>query len=149
MTFNEAIETTKIYSIAGLLKRGRILIATRPFRAPHHTISYAGLVGGGHYPRPGEISISHNGVLFLDEITEFRRDVLEVLRQPLEEKIITISRANSSITYPAQTFLVSACMQVLPKNLIDAVVTGSLCNTCQDRPDPQNEGTHMLHISIL
>ncbi|MGE5173639.1 MAG: YifB family Mg chelatase-like AAA ATPase [Betaproteobacteria bacterium] len=108
MNFDESIETTKIHSIMGLLKRGQPLIATRPFRSPHHTISDAGLIGGGQVPKPGEVSLSHNGVLFLDELPEFKRNVLEALRQPLEDGCVTISRAVTSLTYPASMMLVAA-----------------------------------------
>lgn len=108
MTFDEAIETTKIHSIMGLLKRGQPLIATRPYRSPHHTVSDAGLIGGGQVPRPGEVSLSHNGVLFLDELPEFKRNVLEAMRQPLEDGAVTISRAATSLTYPASLMLVAA-----------------------------------------
>lgn len=108
MSFNEAIETTKIYSVTGLLDRDKALIAGRPFRSPHHTISDIGLIGGGNTPRPGEVSLSHNGVLFLDELPEFKKHVLEVLRQPLEDGRVTISRALTSITYPSRFMLVTA-----------------------------------------
>ena len=108
MTSEEAIEVTKIYSISGLLPSGTSLIRQRPFRSPHYTISSAGLVGGGHTPRPGEISLSHRGILFLDELPEFGQSVLEVLRQPLEDKVVTISRAQGTVTYPASFQLVGA-----------------------------------------
>jgi len=108
MHFDEALETTKVYSIAGLVKNSRHLHSVRPFRSPHHTISYAGLVGGGANPRPGEISLAHNGVLFMDELPEFRRDVLEVLRQPLEEGVVTITRAGGSCAYPARFIFIGA-----------------------------------------
>jgi magnesium chelatase family protein len=107
LTLAEAIETTRVHSVMGLMD-GRALVTTRPFRAPHHTISDAGLIGGGTIPKPGEVSLSHHGVLFLDELPEFRKNVLEVLRQPLEEMRITISRAVGSITYPANVMLVAA-----------------------------------------
>ena len=107
LTLAEALETTKIHSVMGLLN-GAPMIATRPFRSPHHTISDAGLVGGGTVPKPGEISLAHNGVLFLDELPEFKRNVLEVMRQPLEDGGITVSRAVGSINYPASFMLVAA-----------------------------------------
>lgn len=108
LTAVESIETTRIYSAMGLLPAGQPLLATRPYRSPHHTISDAGLVGGGSTPTPGEISLSHNGVLFLDELPEFNRRTLEVLRQPLEDGTVTISRALASTTFPANFILIAA-----------------------------------------
>ncbi len=108
MALAEALETTRIHSVAGLLPVGEALITRRPFRAPHHTISDAGLVGGGAIPRPGEVSLAHGGVLFLDELPEFHSNVLEALRQPLEDGVITVSRAASTLTYPARLLLVAA-----------------------------------------
>jgi magnesium chelatase family protein len=113
MTLQEALETTKIHSVAGLLPDSEALIATRPFRAPHHTISDAGLIGGGTIPRPGEVSLAHHGVLFLDELAEFKKNVLEVMRQPLEDGTVTISRALLSLTYPAE-FMLAAAMNPCP-----------------------------------
>jgi magnesium chelatase family protein len=108
LTLREALDISRIYSVANALPVGEPLIKTRPFRAPHHTISHAGLVGGGHWPRPGEVSLAHRGVLFLDELPEFGTRNLETLRQPLEDHIITISRASGSLTFPANFILVSA-----------------------------------------
>lgn len=113
LTFNEALETTKIHSIAGKIEKETALITTRPFRAPHHTISGVSLIGGGRIPKPGEISLSHNGVLFLDELPEFNKDTLEVLRGPLEDKVVTISRVNASLTYPCN-FMFVASMNPCP-----------------------------------
>lgn len=108
MTLREALETTKIHSVVGLLGNGLSLLKSRPFRSPHHTTSYVGLVGGGAYPQPGEISLAHNGVLFLDELPEFKRNVLEVLRQPMEDRVVTIARAKQTIEFPASFMLVAA-----------------------------------------
>ncbi|HEU0012481.1 MAG TPA: YifB family Mg chelatase-like AAA ATPase, partial [Longimicrobium sp.] len=108
LTFDEALETTKIHSVAGLLGGGKALLVSRPFRNPHTTISDAGLIGGGPNPRPGEVSLAHHGVLFLDELAEYRRNVLEVLRQPLEDAKVTLSRAAVSLTYPSRFMLVAA-----------------------------------------
>jgi len=108
MTLDEALETTKIYSVTGLLPSDRPLVRQRPFRAPHYTVSHAGLVGGGQWPRPGEISLAHRGVLFLDELPEFSHISLEALRQPMEDGMVTISRAQGSISFPAKFMLIGA-----------------------------------------
>jgi magnesium chelatase family protein len=113
LDLHEALETTKIHSVAGLLGTEASLVTTRPFRSPHHTISDVALVGGGSNPNPGEISMAHNGVLFLDELPEFKRQVLEVLRQPMEERKVTISRARVSVEYPA-SFMLIASMNPCP-----------------------------------
>jgi magnesium chelatase family protein len=113
MTLDEALESTKIHSVAGTLPSGHSLCAVRPFRAPHHTISDAGLIGGGSNPRPGEVSLAHGGVLFLDELPEFRKHVLEVLRQPMEDGVVSLARAAVSLTYPAR-FMLAAAMNPCP-----------------------------------
>ena len=113
LSFDEALEITKIHSIAGILKSDVPLITTRPFRAPHHTVSGVSLVGGGRIPKPGEISLSHYGVLFLDELTEFNKNTLEVLRGPLEDRQITVSRINGTFTYPSN-FMFIASMNPCP-----------------------------------
>ena len=127
LSFDEALETTKIHSVAGTLK-DRGLITTRPFRAPHHTISGVSLVGGGRIPKPGEISLSHNGVLFLDELPEFNKNTLEVMRGPLEDKIISISRVNATLTYPCN-FMLIASMNPCPCGFL-----GSKEKTCTCSP---------------
>src|SRR5574341_1079686 len=116
LTIDEALDVTRVYSVADQLPAGTPLIQHRPFRAPHHTISHAGLVGGGNYPRPGEISLAHRGVLFLDELPEFAQKTLEVMRQPLEDKIVTIARAKGSLTFPAN-FMLVASMNPCPHGL--------------------------------
>lgn len=108
MTFEESIETTKIHSVAGLIDKNDPIITVRPFRSPHHTISSVGLAGGGTVPKPGEISLAHNGVLFLDELPEFKRDAMETLRQPLEDGTVTVSRVSGTVTYPSSILLVAA-----------------------------------------
>ncbi len=126
-TLEEAIETTKIYSAAGMLESNLALMTTRPFRAPHHTISDAGLIGGGQMPRPGEVSMTHNGLLFLDEILEFKRRTLEVMRQPLENGYVTITRATASLTFPAR-FMLAAAMNPCPCGFLNHPVKECSCS---------------------
>jgi len=113
LSFEEALETTKIHSIAGILPKNQPIITTRPFRSPHHTVSGTSLVGGGRIPKPGEISLAHYGVLFLDELPEFKKDALEVMRGPLEDGVVTISRVNATLTYPCD-FIFVASMNPCP-----------------------------------
>lgn len=152
LSFEEAIEVTKIYSVAGLLK-SKSLIKKRPFRAPHHTASSVSLIGGGRMPKPGEVSLAHHGVLFLDEVPEFKKDVLEVLRQPMEDEVVTISRLNATLTYPSK-FMMIASMNPCPcgyygdpfhectcsQNSIDRYLA-KLSNPLLDRID--------IHIEVL
>ncbi len=132
LSLEEAMETTKIHSVAGLLAANQSLVVRRPFRSPHHTISDAGLIGGGSIPRPGEVSLSHNGVLFLDEVPEYRKNVLEALRQPLEDRKVTISRATVSITYPA-AFMLVAAMNPCPCGYLSDPQHECRCSTGQIR----------------
>ena len=127
MSFDEALETTKIHSVAGLLSRNMPIITQRPYRMPHHTVSPASLVGGGRIPKPGEISLAHNGVLFLDEFTEFNKNTLEVLRGPLEDKVVTISRVNASISYPCN-FMLVASMNPCPCGFYGSKVKECSCS---------------------
>jgi magnesium chelatase family protein len=130
LTVDEALEITKIYSVAGMLASDAGLVHIRPFRAPHHTISSAGLVGGGAMPRPGEISLAHHGVLFLDEFPEFDRHTLEVLRQPMEDGTVTISRAAANLTYPARLQLV-ASMNPCPCGFLGDQGRACTCSSAQ------------------
>jgi magnesium chelatase family protein len=132
LSMDEALEVTKLYSVCGLLSPNEALITRRPFRSPHHSISNAGLTGGGTYPRPGEVSLAHHGVLFLDELPEFRRDTLEVMRQPLEDGRVTIARAQASLTYPA-SFMMVAAMNPCP------------CGFFNDRLKPCSCTPNMIH----
>ncbi len=130
LNLNESLETTKVYSTTGLLPADLPLMVTRPFRSPHHTISDAGLIGGGHVPRPGEVSLAHNGVLFLDELAEFRKNVLEVMRQPLEDGHVTIARAVTSLRFPA-SFMLVAAMNPCPCGFMGDSVKECICTPIQ------------------
>ena len=130
LSFEDAIETTKIYSVSGQMPQGQQIMKNRPFRSPHHTISDVAMVGGGTYPQPGEISLAHNGVLFLDELPEFNRSVLEVLRQPLEDRHISISRAKYSLDYPA-SFMLVASMNPCPCGYYNHPTKACVCNPGQ------------------
>ena len=130
ISFEESLEVTKIHSICGLLSKENPLIAFRPFRSPHHTITNVALIGGGKNPKPGEISLAHNGVLFLDELTEFNKSVIEILRGPLEDKYVTISRINSSVTYPCN-FMFLASMNPCPCGYYGSLEKECTCNEFQ------------------
>ncbi|MBI1938827.1 MAG: YifB family Mg chelatase-like AAA ATPase [Ignavibacteriales bacterium] len=130
LTFDEALETTKIHSVAGILQKEKALITERPFRSPHHTVSDAALIGGGSIPRPGEVSFAHHGVLFLDELPEFKKNVLEVLRQPLEDYKVTISRSKMSLEFPAN-FMLAAAMNPCPCGYFTDPTKECTCNTAQ------------------
>ena len=130
LTVEESIETSKVHSVMGLMGDNRALIALRPFRSPHHTISDAGLIGGGTFPMPGEVSLAHHGVLFLDELPEFKRHVLEVLRQPLEDGKVTISRAAATLSYPAR-FTLAAAMNPCPCGFYGDLARPCTCTPLQ------------------
>jgi len=161
LSMGEALEVTKLYSVAGLLSKDTSLVSTRPFRSPHHTTSTAGLCGGGAIPRPGEISLAHHGVLFLDELPEYRRDALEVLRQPLEDRVITISRAKAALTYPAAFTLIGS-MNPCPCGFYGDTHRQCTCGTAQvqrylsrlsgpllDRIDIHIEVPRLTHEELL
>jgi len=148
MTIDEALDVTRIYSVADLLQEDVPLVRTRPFRAPHHTISNAGLVGGGNWPHPGEITLAHRGVLFLDELPEFGARVLEVMRQPIEDKVVTISRAQGSLTFPANFMLVAA-MNPCPCGYFgDSVKQCTCSNTVITRYQKRISGPLLDRIDI-
>jgi magnesium chelatase family protein len=161
LEYSEALEVSKIYSVSGMLPSGKGLITRRPFRAPHHTASSVGIIGGGNIPKPGEISLSHRGVLFLDEAVEFPRNVLEVLRQPLEDKVVTISRAQLSVTYPAD-FILMLAMNPCPCGFRGDSIKKCVCSDSQvlkywsrlsgpllDRIDIQVEVTRLDEKEII
>jgi magnesium chelatase family protein len=143
MSLAEALETTKIHSVAGLLPRERALVASRPFRSPHHTVSEAGLAGGGSIPKPGEVSLAHNGVLFLDELPEFKRASLEVLRQPLEDGAVTIARAKMSLSFPSR-FMLAAAMNPCPCGWL-----GSPARQCRCTPHQVQGYLHRISGPLL
>ena len=143
MTLSERMETTKIHSIAGALPHETSLISSRPFRAPHHTISPSGLSGGGSIPRPGELSLAHNGVLFLDELPEFARSTMEVLRQPIEDGVVTISRVSGTVTYPCSVMLVAA-MNPCPCGYF-----GHPTRKCTCKPDQVNRYLNRVSGPLL
>lgn len=148
MTMEEALETTKIYSIVGQLAKDKCLITTRPFRHPHHTVSSIALVGGSSIPRPGAVSLAHNGVLFLDELAEFRRETLEVLRQPLEDGEVTISRARTTLSYPAQFMLVAAVNPCPCGFAFDPVIDCTCSSSTRDRYWQKLSGPLLDRIDI-
>ncbi len=148
MTMEEAIETTKVHSVAGLLGKGTVLVTEKPFRSPHHTISDAALIGGGTTPKPGEVSLAHNGVLFLDEVLEFKKNVLEVLRQPLEDGSVTISRVAHTLTYPSVFMLVGA-MNPCPCGFLGDDTKDCRCSPAQiDRYRAKLSGPLLDRIDI-
>jgi len=151
-SFEEALESTKIHSVAGLLSHKNALLQQRPFRSPHHTISDAGLIGGGSYPRPGEVSLAHRGILFLDEFPEFKKNVLEMLRQPLEDGQVSISRAALSLTYPADFMLVAA-MNPCPCGFLgdsqhDCTCTGTMLHRYRNRLSGPLLDRIDLHVEV-
>ncbi len=147
LTFQESMEATKIYSLAGKLEPGTPLVANRPFRAPHHTASAISIIGGGRVPRPGEVSLAHNGVLFLDEMPEFHKDALEALRQPLEDGVVTISRVNASLTYPARLMLVGALNPCPCGSKVQTISFQVACGLSQE-PDLSTVGARLKQTRL-